>query len=114
MPMYNLTECGDNYSDMSGSLCQFKRDEVPINNGDLSIDNSKSFKYKAALVGKTADAVNNTNSSVKHTKIFVPLTYLSNCLRSLEMSLINAKFIFNYSGLKTAFYQVLETLRNLK
>ena len=114
MPMYNLTEYGDNYSDMSGSLCQFKRDEVPINNGDLSIDNSKSFKYKAALIGKTADAVNNTNSSLKHTKIFVPLTYLSNFLRSLEMSLINAKFIFNYSGLKTSFYQVLETLRNLK
>ena len=73
MPMYNLIEYSDNYSDTSGSLWQFKRDEVPANNADLSIDNSKLFKYKAALVGKTANAVNNTNSSVKNTKTVVPL-----------------------------------------
>ena len=42
---------------------QFKGDEALSNNADLSIDNSKLFKYKAALVGKTANAVNNTNSS---------------------------------------------------
>ena len=52
MPMYNLIEYSDNYSDTSGSLWQFKRDEVPANNGDLTIDNSQSFKYKAGLVGK--------------------------------------------------------------
>ena len=67
MPMYNLIEYSDNYSDTSGSLWQFKRDEVPTENADLSIDNSKSFKYKAALVGKTTNAVKNTNSSVKNT-----------------------------------------------
>ena len=78
MPMYNLIQYSDNYSDTSGSLWQFKRDEVPANNADLSIDNSKLFKYKAALVGKTANAVNNTNSSVKDAKIVVPLKYLSN------------------------------------
>ena len=57
----------------------------------MTIDNSQSFKYKAALLGKTADAVNNTNSSVKDTKIVVPLKYLSNFWRSLEMPLINCK-----------------------
>ena len=87
--MYNLIEYSDNYSDTSGSLWQFKRDEVPANNADLTIDNSQSFKYKAALLGKTADAVNNTNSSVKDAKIVVPLKYLSNFWRSLEMPLIN-------------------------
>ena len=91
MPMYNLIEYSDNYSDMSGSLWQFKRDEVPAGNADLTIDNSQSFKYKAALLGKTADAVNNTNSSVKDAKIVVPLKYLSNFWRSLEMPLINCK-----------------------
>ena len=45
---------------------------------DLTIDNFQSFKYKAALLGKTANAVNNTNSSVKDAKIVVPLKYLSN------------------------------------
>ena len=54
MPMYNLIEYSDSYSDTSGSLLQFKRDEVPANNPDLSIDNSKSFKYKAALVAKNS------------------------------------------------------------
>ena len=57
----------------------------------MIIDNSQSFKYKAALVGKTTDAVNNTNSSVKIAKIVVPLKYLSNFWRSLEMPLINCK-----------------------
>ena len=89
--IYNLIEYNDNYSDTSGSLWQFKRDEVPANNADLTIDNSQSFKYKAALLGKTADAVNNTNSSVKNAKIVVPLKYLSNFWRSLEMPLINCK-----------------------
>ena len=40
-----------------------KRDEVTDKDPDLTINNSKSFEYKAALLGKTADAVNNTNSS---------------------------------------------------
>ena len=58
----------------------------------MSVDNSQSFKYKSALVGKTTDAVNNANSSVKkNTKIVVPLKYLSNFWRSLEMPLSNCK-----------------------
>ena len=73
MPMYNLIEYSNNYSDTSGSLWQFKRDEFPPGNVELTINNSQSFEYKAALLGKTADVVNNTNSSVKHAKIVVPL-----------------------------------------
>ena len=49
MPMYNLIEYCGNYSDTSGSLQQFKRDEIPANNAYLTIDNSKSFKDKATL-----------------------------------------------------------------
>ena len=53
MPMDNVIEYSDNYSDTSGSLWEFKRDEVPVdNNANLSINNSRSFRYKAALVGK--------------------------------------------------------------
>ena len=58
----------------------------------MTVDNSQSFKYKAALVGKSANAVGGTNSSVKNVKIVVPLTYLSNFWKSLEMPLINCKF----------------------
>ena len=56
----------------------------------MTINNSKSFKYKATLVGKTTNH-NNGNSFVKDTKIVVPLKYLSNIWRSLKMSLINWK-----------------------
>ena len=91
MPMYNLIEYSDNYSDTSGSLWQFKRDKFSANNAGLIVDNSQSFKYKAALLEKTADAVADTNSSVKDAKIVVPLKYLSNFWRSLEMLLINSK-----------------------
>ena len=90
VPMYNLMEYSDNYSDRSGSLWQFKRDEVPTNNVDLTIDNSQSFKYKTALVGKTANK-NNRNSFAKETKIVLPLKYLYNFCRLLEMLLINYK-----------------------
>ena len=57
----------------------------------MTLNNSQSYKQKAALLGKTADAVDNTNSSVKEAKIVVPLKYLSNFWRSLEMPLINCK-----------------------
>ena len=97
MPMYNLVEYNDNYSDTSGSLWQFKRDEAPADNADLTINNSQSFKYKAALLGKTADAVNNTDSSIKDAKIVVPLKYLSNFWRSLEIPLINFKVFHELS-----------------
>ena len=39
MPMYNLIEYSNNYSDTSGSLWQFKRDEQHINNnGNININ----------------------------------------------------------------------------
>ena len=78
MHLYNLTEYSDNYSDMPENLWQFKRDEVTDKDADLTIDNSQSFKYKATLLEKTENAVNNRNSSVKDTKIVVSLKHLSN------------------------------------
>ena len=64
--MCNLIEDSDNYSDTSGTLWLLKRDEVPANNADLRVDNSKSFKYKAVLVGKTADGVDKNSFLKKH------------------------------------------------
>ena len=78
------------WSIWSGSPWQSKRDEVPANNADLTIDNSQSFRYKAALVGKTANHTNG-KSFVKGTKIVLRLKYLNNSWRSLEMPLINCK-----------------------
>ena len=86
MPMYNLIEYSDNYSDTSGSLWDFKRDETD-NNADVTNDiNAPSFKYTASLIGNTGN--NGTKNGVK---IAVPLKYLSNFWRSLEMPLTNCK-----------------------
>ena len=67
MPMYNLIKIIDNlignYSDTSGSLWQFKRDEI-INNADVTNNNNApSFKYKANLIGDTKK--NGTKHGVK-------------------------------------------------
>ena len=89
MPMYNLIEYSDNYSDTSGSLWQYKRDET-INNADVTNDNNDpSFKYKAKLIGDTvADGANRKKEGVK---IAVPIKYMSNFWRSLEIPLINCR-----------------------
>ena len=62
IPMYNLIEYTDNYSDTSCSLWQFKRDEI-VNNADVSNHNAPSFKYKANLIGNTE-----ANGTKKWTK----------------------------------------------
>ena len=86
MPMYNLIEYSDNYSDTSGSLWNFKRDEITNNANVTNDNNAPSFKYKPNLIGNTE--IDGTKNGVK---IAVPLKYLSNFWRSLEMPLINYK-----------------------
>ena len=86
MPMYNLIEYRNNYSDTSGNLWGFKRDEIDNNADVTNDDNAPSFKYKASNIGNTEN--NGTKNGVK---IAVPLKYLSNFWRSLEMPLINCK-----------------------
>ena len=75
--MYNLIEYSDNYSDTSGILWGFRRDDV-VNNADVTNDdNAPSFKYKAGLIGDTEE-----NGRKNGVKIAVPLKYLSNFWRS--------------------------------
>ena len=92
MPMYNLIEYSGNYSDTSGRLWQFKRDESPVANDEnpdnVSTANSTFFKYKSNLFKPLAAA---DNGVFKNVKIAVPLKYLSNFWKSLEMLLINYK-----------------------
>ena len=59
----------------------------PLN---VALDNSTSFKYKASLLGKSDDD-DGDDRSLKNVKLSVPLKYLSNFFRSLEMPLINCK-----------------------
>ena len=53
MPMYNLIQYSDNYSDTSGSSWGFIRDEIDDNAEMTNDDNAPSFKYKANLIRNT-------------------------------------------------------------
>ena len=99
MPMYNLIEYSDNYQDSSATLYQYKRDEPPADDAiaDLTAGNSSSLKYKISLLGNPVVADNIARRSVK---VVVPLKYLSNFFRSLEMPLINCKITLNLTWKK--------------
>ena len=90
MPMYNLIEYNDNYSDSSGSLWGSKRDEIANNANMTNDDNAPSFKYKVNLIANTE-----ADETKEGVKIAVPLKYLSNFWTSWEMPLINCKVQFS-------------------
>ena len=81
MPMYDLIEYSNNYAKASGSLWQYYRDEPNDN-----LANSESFKLKVKITGKTPAADNE-----KDVEIIVPLKYLINFRKTLEMPLINCE-----------------------
>ena len=81
MPMYNLIEYSNNYLKISGSLWQYYKDEPNDNIAD-----SESFKSKVEITGKTPN-----DGNTKDVEIIVPLRYLSNFWRTLQMPLINCE-----------------------
>ena len=93
--MYNLIEYSDNYFDTSGSLWDFKRDEIDSNANVTNDKNAPSFKYKASLIGNTGN-----DGTKKDVKIEVPLKYLSNFWRSLEMPLTNCKVELSFKWIE--------------
>ena len=92
MPMYNLIGFSDHYSDTSGRLWQFERDESPLTDAGYpdngSANNLTSFKYKSRFFEQLTDP---NNGVFENVKIAVPLKYLSNVWRSLGMPLRNCK-----------------------
>ena len=90
MPTYNLIEYSDNYAKATGSLWQYSKD-IPARNNNNQIVNfgtnnlTDSFNFKVKFTGQTGD------DGTKDVEIMVPLKYLSNFWRTLEMPLINCK-----------------------
>ena len=81
MPMYNIIEYSDNCSKTSESLWQYYKDDPNDN-----LTDSESFKSKVKITRKTPN-----NENTKDVEIIVPLKYLSNFWRTLEMPLINCE-----------------------
>ena len=94
MSMYNLLLYSSNDSNTTGDLWFYSKDEAfDIDAIIVNINNFKSFKYKAKLLENTfaQSAANQTNGIQKDTAIAVPLKYLSNFWRLIEMTLIKCK-----------------------
>ena len=90
VPMYNLIEYSDNYAKTSGSLWQYCLDIPAVNNNNAIVNFTEnnltdSFNFKTKITGQTG------NAGTKNVKIMVPLKYLSNFWRTLEMPLINCE-----------------------
>ena len=113
LPMYNLLEYSKNYRKTTGSLYNYYRDELRDDNDNDNFDNikvvnSKALKYKNKIIGNTYD-VNSTilnpagnaripnlnylqnNSGKKSIELAIPLKYLGNFWRALNIPLISCE-----------------------
>ena len=91
MPMYNLIEYSDNYSKSSGSLWKYCKDIAAVNNNGVIVNfngdnDTDSFNFKAKITGETND-----DGEINGVEIMIPLKYLSNFWRTLEMPLITCE-----------------------
>ena len=83
MLMYDLLKYSSNYSDITGSLWFYYKDEATIFNNDIvNTDAFKFFKYMTKLLGNTE--VDGVNRILRNTTITVPLKHLSNLWSHLE------------------------------
>ena len=101
--MYNLLEYSKNYEETSGSLFNYYRDEpseitVGADNNaiNISIRNSKSFVYKTEITG-SLDAGEDEKEDIT---IAIPLKYLGNFWRSLDIPSINCEITLILSWYK--------------
>ena len=101
MPMYNLLEYSKNYGKTIGSLYNYYRDELSdvFNNANINYRtiNSNAFKYNNKIIGNTydvdaADADYDVNKEgTKEVETAIPLKYLGNFWRALNIPLISCE-----------------------
>ena len=90
--MYNLLEQSKNYRKTTGFFWNYYRDETNSgiggenNNVNYLIKDSKSFDYNTSITG-----ILEVNNTEKKIKIDVPLKYLSDFWRTLDIPLINCE-----------------------
>ena len=106
--MHNLIEYNDNYSKTSGSLWQYCKEIPAVDyNGNIVVFNeanaTDSFNFKTKITGQTGD-----DGRIDNVEIMVPLKYLNNFWRTLEMPLTNCedKFILTWSASCVIIYTI--------
>ena len=96
MPMYNLLEYSKNYRKTVGSFYNYYRDELGGNaNNKENTVNSNTFRYKNKITSNTynveagaEDYIVNENGT-QNIELAIPLKYLGNFWRALNMPLIS-------------------------
>ena len=110
MSMYNLLEYSKNYRKTIGSLYNYYRDELSDDADDNNFDNikvvnSNTFKYKNKIIGNTYDVharipnpdgagqidnpiYNINKNGTQEVELAIPLKYLGNFWRALNIPLI--------------------------
>ena len=98
MPMYNLLEYSKNYRKTIGSLYNYYRDELSgnANNNDNTVS-SDTFRYKNKITGNTynvaagAEDYTANKNGTNDIKLAIPLKYLGNFWRALNIPLISCE-----------------------
>ena len=101
MSMYNLLEYSKNYRKTIGSLYHYYRGELTSDNNnnfaDRNVVNSNTFKYKNKIIGNTynvdagADGYDANKNGTQTIELAIPLKYLGNFWRALNMPLISCE-----------------------
>ena len=119
IPMYNLLEYSKNYRKTIGSLYTYYRDELSDDADDNNFDNikvvnSESFKYKNKITGNTynVDADDDDYDVNKNGKqeieLAIPLKYLGNFWRALNIPLVNCEVFLELKWNKNCVITSLE------
>ena len=106
MNLYNILEYSDNYAGTTGSLYQYKRPVPRDANGNQSrlVQRQLTTPNSENAPSNTDPNFANAQKSWKNIKIVVPLKYISNFFRNLELPLINTKLYMEINWTK---YSVL-------
>ena len=97
MPIYNLLEYSKNYRKTIGSLHNYYRDELSDDNNpdnflNRNVVNSETLKYKNKIIGNTYNATAGDDIlGAKKIEIAIPLKYLGNFWRALNIPLISCE-----------------------
>ena len=102
MSMYNLLEYSKNYRKTIGSLYNYYRDELSDDADDNNFDNikvvnSNTFNYKNKIIGNTYnlsagdDGYDVNKNGTQEVELTIPLKYLGNFWRALNIPLISCE-----------------------
>ena len=119
MSKYNLLEYSKNYRKTIGSLYNYYRDEfsdyADDNNFDnIKVVNSNTFKYKNKIIGNTynvnagADGYDVNKNGTQEVELAIPLKYLGNFWRALNIPLISCEVSLELKWDKNSIITSLE------